>query len=146
MKNLLKNIKQTLGARSFNNRDQIGYSIVCSILNKAGIDVWDNRQVMQGLHLELKDSVSVDALIVSGEYREKQVAIQVIGISEIVANIDAYLELADLYSGMCRTKTWLITNGNHWIAYNSETKERTEVEIFVDEIQHIIDFMSTYLR
>ncbi len=146
MKQLIENIKQTLGARVFKNRDQIRYSIVCSILNKAGIDIWDKSQVMQGLHLELKDSVSVDAIIVSGEYRVNQYAIQVIDYSKMIENINAYLELADMYSGMCRTKIWLITNGNHWIAYNSESKEQTKITIFMDEMRHIADFMSTYLR
>ena len=126
--------------------DKIAYSIVCSILNKASIDVWDNRQVMQGLHLELKDKVSVDAIIVSGDYGVNQFAIQVIDYSEMIENLNAYLELADLYSEMCRTKIWLITNGNHWIAYNSETKEQNKIEIFVDKNQHIVEFMDTYLR
>lgn len=146
MKKLLKNIKQTLGARVFKNRDQIGYSIVCSILNKTGIDVWDNRQVMQGLHIELKDKVSVDAIIVSKENRANQIAIQVIDYLELKTNLESYLELADMYSGMCRTKLWLITDGNNWIAYNSETKEQARIEIFMDEMRHIADFMSTYLR
>jgi len=146
MKKLLKNIKQTLGARVFKNRDQIGYSIVCSILNKTGIDVWDNRQVMQGLHIELKDKVSVDAIIVSKENRANQIAIQVIDYLELKTNLESYLELADLYSGMCRSKLWIITDGNNWIAYNSETKEQSQITIFVDEMQHIADFMSTYLR
>ena len=52
MKKLLQNIKQTLGAREFKNMDKIAYSIVCSVLTKAGIDIWDIQQVMQGLHLE----------------------------------------------------------------------------------------------
>ena len=146
MKKLLKNIKQTLGARVFKNRDQIGYSIVCSILNKTGIDVWDNRQVMQGLHIELKDKVSVDAIIVSKENRANQIAIQVIDYLELKTKLESYLELADMYSGMCRSKLWIITDGNNWIAYNSESKEQTKITIFMDEMRHIADFMSTYLR
>ena len=146
MKKLLRNIKHTLGARAFKNMDKIAYSIVCSVLSKAGIDVWDNRQVMQGLHLELKESVSIDAIIVSSENRKSQVAIQVIDYIEIIENLDAYLELADMYSGMCRAKKWIITDGNNWIAYNSETKEQDKITIFVDEIEHLSEFMKTYLR
>lgn len=146
MKKLLENIKQTLRAREFKNMDKIAYSIVCSMLNKAGIDVWDNRQVMQGLHLELRKSVSVDAIIVSGDYRVNQFAIQVIDYSEMIENLNAYLELADLYSGMRRTKLWIITDGNNWIANNSETKEQNKIEIFVDKNQYIVEFMDTYLR
>jgi len=146
MKKLLQNIKQTLGAREFKNMDKIAYSIVCSVLTKAGIDIWDIQQVMQGLHLEKEDSVSVDAIIVSKENRVNQIAIQVIDYLELKTNLESYLELADLYSGMCRSKLWIITDGNNWIAYNSESKEQTRIEIFVDEMQHIADFMSTYLR
>lgn len=101
---------------------------------------------MQGLHLELRKSVSVDAIIVSKENRVNQIAIQVIDYLELKTNLQSYLELTDLYSGMCRSKLWIITDGNNWIAYNSETKEQTRIEIFVDEMQHIADFMSTYLR
>jgi hypothetical protein len=119
---------------------------VCSVLTKAGIDIWNIQEVMQGLHLEIEDSVSVDAIIVSKENRVNQIAIQVIDHLELKTNLASYLELADMYSGMCRTNIWLITDGNNWIAYNSESKEQTQITIFVDEMQHIADFMSTNLR
>ncbi len=146
MKKLLQKVKQTLGAREFKNMDKIAYSIVCSILSKAGVDIWNIQKVMQGLHLELRKSVSVDAIIVSKENRVNQIAIQVIDYLELKTNLESYLELADMYSGMCRSKIWIITDGNNWIAYNSESKEQTRIEIFVDKMQHISEFMSTYLR
>jgi hypothetical protein len=105
--------------------DKIAYSIVCSILTKAGIDIWDIQEVMQGLHLEIEDRVGVDAIIVSKESRINKIAIHVIKYNELKTKLDLYLELANLYSGRCRSKLWIITDGNNWIANNSATKEQT---------------------